>query len=387
MISRRIVEAVTVSSLLSLFVAGAVAAGSGPDQPAVGTRSAPPAAMMAQATPSSVPADIKPMTLRAAEQLPPTGLASEELKWFAEQISQRTGGKVKIQFFWSESLAKATDIIPALNSGVADIGSVPSTYDPSRTADWTVVDMPNNATDYWCGIKAAFELYDTDPGLKAEFAKNGIKPLVSYASGNFHVMTKEPVKSLAELKGKRLRVYGGAQLAWLRNVGVNAIFMNYSDIYEAVQRGTVDGALATLYLTQAFKHYEVAQHMTLMQHGFVVGAPQMSINLRVWNTFPDSLKQIFREVGEAHNQKFAKDLIELEGKLIDQFKGKGMHFYTFSDQDNKVLDDAAQKAGAEWIKQMSDRGAPAQQTWDNLQKLNTQCMDEVRAHGYPWARK
>ena len=387
MISRRIVEVVVVSSLVGLFVAGAPARDLGPDRPAAATRPAPPATMTAQAASSPVPADIKPMTLRAAEQLPPTGLASEELKWFAEQISERTGGKVKIQFFWSESLAKAADMIPALNSGVADIGSVPSTYDPSRTADWTIVDMPNNATDYWCGIKAAFDLYDTDPGLKAEFAKNGIKPLVSYASGNFHFLTKAPVKSLADLKGKRLRVYGGAQLAWLRNVGVNAIFMNYADIYEAVQRGTVDGALATLYLTQAFKHYEVASNMTLMQHGFVVGAPQMSINLRVWNTFPDSLKTIFREVGEAHNQKFAKDLMELEGKLVDQFKAKGMTFYKLSDQDNKILDEAAQKANAEWIKQMSDRGAPAQQTWDNLQKLNKQCMDDVRAHGYPWARK
>jgi TRAP-type C4-dicarboxylate transport system substrate-binding protein len=163
--------------------------------------------------------------------------------------------------------------------------------------------------------------------------------------------------------------------------------MNYNDIYEAVQRGTVDGALATLYLTEAWKHYEVASNMTLMKNGFVVGAPQMSISLRVWNSFPDALKQIFKEVEEQHNQRFAKDLMELEDNLRKKFEGQGMKFYNFSPDDEKSLADAGQQADQAWIQEIAGRGAPAQQTWDNFQKLNKACMDDVAARGYPWAPK
>src|SRR5437667_101769 len=126
MVHRQMLGIVAGASLLALIL-GACApppTQSKPTAPAPAAPAPAPAASPAAA----LPADFKPITLKAAEQLPPTGLASEELKWFADELGRRTDGKVTIQFFWSESLAKATDMIPALQNGIADIGAIPSTY-------------------------------------------------------------------------------------------------------------------------------------------------------------------------------------------------------------------------------------------------------------------
>jgi len=99
------------------------------------------------------------------------------------------------------------------------------------------------------------------------------------------------------------------------------------------------------------------------------------------------LKQIFKEVEEQHNERFAKDLMELEDNLRKKFEGQSMKFYKFSPDDEKALADAGKQADQAWIQEIMGRGAPAQQTWDNFQRLNKACMDDVAARGYPWSAK
>jgi TRAP-type C4-dicarboxylate transport system substrate-binding protein len=118
------------------------------------------------AKPAVSTADIPSMTLKVADIFPPTGFIPEMRKWWADDITKRTDGKVQFQFFWSDSLFKNADAASNLNAGVADISHVASTYDPSKTELWMTLDMPFNARDYWCGISASYDVIDADPHLK-----------------------------------------------------------------------------------------------------------------------------------------------------------------------------------------------------------------------------
>jgi TRAP-type C4-dicarboxylate transport system substrate-binding protein len=335
----------------------------------------------------NVPADIPSMTLKVADTFPPTGFVPEMLQSWAKKITERTGGKVRFQFFWSDSLFKQADGAVNLAAGVADFARVGSTYDPARTQLWMTLDMPFNAKDYWCGMSASVTTQQEEPNLKKAFEQLGFMPIKGYSSGHFHILSRQPVEKVSDLKGKRFRSYGGARIKMYELVGISPIFMPYAQIYEAVERGVVDGAEATILLTDSFKHYEIAKNMTIATMGYVLASP-ISISLKRWNTFPESLKKIFREVGIEHDMEYSRRMMELESVKLKEFQDKfGMKVHRLSKEDQAAVDKAGIDAQELWLAEMDKKGAPARATWNYFRKLYTECEQKIAAEGYPWQKK
>jgi TRAP-type C4-dicarboxylate transport system substrate-binding protein len=335
----------------------------------------------------SVPSDIPEITLRIADTFPPVGFVPTEQKAWAENITRKTGGKVKFQFFWSDSLFKQADAATNLAAGVADGARVSSTYDPAKTQLWMTLDMPYNAKDYWCGMTSSVKVEQEEPNLSKTFGELGFLPVLGYSSGHFQFLAKQPIAKIDDLKGKRLRSYGGARVKMYELVGISPIFMAYSQIYEAVERGVIDGAEATILLTVSFKHYEVAKYMTIAKTGFVLASP-ISLSQKTWKSFPDSLKKIFREAGIEHDQQYARKMMEQEDVTLKDFRdNKGMTILTLSDADQKAIDAAGHKAQELWLADMESKGVPARATWGEFRRLYDACEKDVAANGYPWAKK
>ena len=336
---------------------------------------------------AQVPTDIPEMTLKIADTFPSQGFVPEREKNWAENITKKTGGKVKFTFFWSDSLFKQADGATNLKAGVADFARVASTYDPAKTQLWMTLDMPFNARDYWCGISSAVETQQEQPDLKKKFDELGFLPVVGYSSGHFHFLSTQPVTKLSDLKGKRIRSYGGARIGMSTVLGVSAIFMPYAQIYEALERGVVDGAEATILLTDSFKHYEIAKNLTLASTGYVVGSGY-SINLNRWNSFPDSLKKIFKEAAAEHDMEWARLMMEQEAiKLKDFQEKRGVTVREFSAEDKVAFQKAAKEAQELWLSDMDKKNVPARAAWTMFQDKQVACEKKVAAEGYPWAKK
>lgn len=334
-----------------------------------------------------VPADVPTITLKVADSFPPAGFIPDMKKAWAESITKRTDGRVKFQFFWSESLFKQADAAPNLAAGVADFSNVASTYDPAKTALWMTLDMPFNARDYWCGINSSVRTQQEEPNLQKTFQQLGFLPIIGYSSGHFHFLSKVPIEKLADLQKKRLRSYGGARMKMYEPLGILPIFMPYGQIYEGVERGVVDGAEGTMLLTDSFKHYEIAKFMTLAGSGMVLAAP-LSISLKRWNSFPESLKKIFIEAGVEHDQLFARRMMEQEEVKQKEFVEKrGMRMIRMPAADQAALEKAGKDAQEAWLVDMEKRGVPARATWAHFQNLQTACEKEIASKGYPWQKK
>lgn len=339
-------------------------------------------AAMAQAA-----ADIPSITLKVADSFPPVGFVPDMKKAWAENITKKTDGKVKFQFFWSESLFKQADAAPNLAAGVADFSNVASTYDPAKTGLWMTLDMPFNTRDIYCGINSSVKTQQEEPNLKKTFEQLGFMPIVGYASGHFYFLSKTPIEKLADLQKKRIRSYGGARIKMYEPLGIAPIFMPYGQIYEAVERGVVDGAEGTTLLTDSFKHYEVVKNMTETGSGMALAAP-LSVSLKRWNSFPASLKKIFLEAGAEHDQLYARRMIEQEEVKRKEFVEKrGMRIIKLSAADQAAMEKAGKDAQDQWIADMEKKGIPARATWAYFQNLQTTCHNDIATKGYPWAKK
>src|SRR5690606_29218696 len=127
--------------------------------------------------------------------------------------------------------------------------------------------------DYWCGMSSSVTVAHEEPNLQQTFAQLGFLPVKGYASGHFHFLANTPIEKVEDLAGKRIRSYGGARVKMYELLDISPIFMSYADIYEGIERGVIDGAEATVLLTDSFKHYEIAKYMTIANSGFVVASP------------------------------------------------------------------------------------------------------------------
>jgi len=327
-------------------------------------------------------------TLRLAEPIPPQSFAGQMHQWWAKELEKRTNGRVKVKFYWMSSLVKWKDMLHGVSSGIADIGLVAPTYHPSDLPLYMLLDMPYNAVDYWAGVRACTDTATKEPNLVAELKRNNLKHLGPWCSGGFNFGTRKPWKHLSELRGRTFRSYGGALIDYLKNLGINPIFMSYSEIYEALQRGTIEGnGTCVLQLSDALKHYEVMKQVTNMKAGFVVAGSSLVINHKVWDKMPEDIHRIFNQLNYDLGDYWAKSLYDVEGKIWKKWRDKyGLIMNELSPEDTKLSIEAGKKAQESFLRKLESQGLPAQKTWTYFRSRVIKYEKEVKEKGHPWER-
>lgn len=327
--------------------------------------------------------DVEERTYDAAFQQAPTGVHSEQLQWWTEEVTRRTDGKIKFELFWSGTLAKPSNLLSAIESGIAHMGDLASSYDPARTPLFQAVDLPYNATDYWCGLSVLPEMYRSDGPLRAEFEGNGVIPLTGYTSGTFHMLTAKPASGLSDIDGARMRTFNDSRGQMWARAGASPQFVALSDLYEALDRGVVDAAEWTVYLTEALSLYELVDSFGITDSGMVTGNP-LVFDLDEWNDLPEKVRTVMLEVSAEHSERFAQAQIEIEEELLAKFEDEGVNVYELPDEDLETLRQHGEEAQEEWLDNMEAEGHGVREVWDNMQERMAACEADVEANGYPW---
>ena len=310
---------------------------------------------------------VKPMTLRFADTVPEKSFYGDLHRWWASEVEKRTGGKIKIQIFWMESLVKWKDMLEGVQSGMADVGWVTATYHPSKLPMWFMLDnVFNYRNDYVASVLASIETIENEPNLKTEFEKQKIFLLGSHISGQAQTGLTKPINSVNELKGRTLRTIGGAKTLFWQNLGVNPIFMAFGELYEALGRGTVDGiGDCAISLANTFKLYEVIKIMYMADAGGVV-AGGLCINTDVWKKIPQDLQKVLLDLRHDYGIRYAQQTMDLEAVLYKEWQTKhGVKVQYPTPEDQKTIQAAGLKANADLIKkQVSEGHLASQKVWD-----------------------
>lgn len=329
-------------------------------------------------------ASAKTITLKFASPVPHKSWVGKQQQWWANQLEKRTKGKVKVRFFWMGSLVKWKDGLHGVSSGIADITNPCSTYHPSDFPNYIVLDMPYNGNDYYAAMMATIDTVENQPDVKKEFEDKNVVFLFNWMSGFFHPATAKPVKGVQDYKGQTFRSFGGARIKWMDNMGINPVFMSYADIYEALDRGTIDGVELVLMLSDAFKHYEVVKEVILADTGFVVTCAAL-MNRKVWNSLPKDVQNIMLQLRKDYAAHYAKELMALESKIIERWQSKhGVKVRKITPAEDKVARAAGKKAQEYFLNKQEAAGHPARKVWAHYSKARQKYEDDIKAKGYPW---
>lgn len=335
-------------------------------------------------------AEEKPiLILKQAEAFPAAGFYYPHLLWLKDQIERRTKGRVRVQQYFGGSLTGWPEALPGLQTGLADLAQVCPPYFPSEMPLSMMSEMVGLSTDLWVLQKSATDLYNTDPYVKAEQEKLGLKPLFTHHSGLMHYGFRDKVATFDEMKGKIVRTYGGSLFEAEKRIGLKSVFMPYGDIYEALSRGTIDGTGFTYIVSDGFRHWEVIKSVVEVGAGYSMGL-QRSMRLSEWNKLPKDIQEIFMKLQSDWIDYFSKAMYAETALLQMKWKNFGVDIRQMTPADKAKLDKeilpAAQEAFVQQVEKMPG-GEHAREVWAHYQKLRDKYQAIVDTKGYPWAPK
>ncbi len=207
---------------------------------------------------------------------------------FKELAEQRTNGRVKVELYPNSQLYKDKEELEALQLGsVQMLAPSLAKFGPLGVKEFEVFDLPFLFKD-----SAAFRGITEGP-LGAELFKKlepkGIQGLAYWDNG-FHIMSaNKPLHAVADFKGLKMRIQSSKVLdAQMRALGAIPQVMAFSELYQALQSGVVDGTegVPSNFYTQ--KIFEVQKHMTLSNHGHLAYA--VIVNKPFWDGLPADIR-------------------------------------------------------------------------------------------------
>jgi len=225
----------------------------------------------------------------------PKGKGSLRFKELAEKY---TGGKAKIEVYPNSSLYKDKEEIEALQLGAVQmLGPSTAKFAPLGAKEFEALDLPwlfKDEAQYAKVMKG-----DVGKWLFKKLEAKGILGLAYWDNGFHMVSSNRPLLMPADFQGLKIRI-SGSKIAdqYFRKLGCIPQILAFSEVYQALQTGVVDGCENTPsnYLTQKF--HEVQKHITVSYHAHLQYA--VIVNSKFWAGLPADLRgQLEKAMNEA----------------------------------------------------------------------------------------
>ncbi|THD59012.1 MAG: DctP family TRAP transporter solute-binding subunit [Bradyrhizobium sp.] len=267
---------------------------------------------------------------------------------FKELAEKYTAGKVKIEVYPNSSLYKDKEEIEALQLGSVQM-LAPSTakFAPLGIKEFEALDLPwlfKDEATYDKAMKGPVGTW-----LFQKLESKGISGLAYWDNGFHMTSANRPLLVPADFQGLKIRI-SGSKIAdrYFRDVGSIPQIMAFSEVYQALQTGVVDGCenTASNYLTQKF--YEVQKDVTVSYHAHLQYA--VIVNSKFWNGLPpDIRKQLDKAMEEATDYTNSIAVKENEDALAEIKKSGKTTLHYLTDDQRKAWQTAMRPTYA-WAK-------------------------------------
>jgi TRAP-type C4-dicarboxylate transport system substrate-binding protein len=243
-----------------------------------------------------------------------------------EQIKQDTKGSITWKLITGGALLDARGTVPGVKDGLADGGLGIAPYVPNLLPATNMIFSTSVwGNDVVAATAASVEtaILNCQECLDEHKAQNAL-PLGGFTASAYMPMCRDNVKSLAELKGKRVRASGGG-VALMEALGAIPVAMDPASATTALQRGTVDCVHGDPQWLEGFGYMDVTK--SVFFHPMGIGGPAMALylNRNTWQSLtPDEKKAMVRGAALASAMQAINSFI-LEGeRVLNEAKAKGI---------------------------------------------------------------
>lgn len=316
----------------------------------------------APSTPKAGSTALQPAELTlAAYNEPPHFIPLTAIRWM-EEIVEFTRNRVEFTPYWGESLLKADAIYDGVIEGVADIGITMPAYTKRRFPIAEAIELPLGYRD---GILASQVAYDVIKKFQpAEL--NNVHLLYVTGMGFPVLVSSKPVRTLEDMKGLKVGTDGNtAKIA--EQLGGVPVSMPATEVYDALQKGTIDCTLTSLDTVELFKLAEVAKYITDIHCVGYTSLNLVLMNSDKWNSLPEELQETFAERDRKYSVIAGEAWDQADKHAMNYALELGAEFIEMSPEEQDRWRAAMRPIIDDYIATLESKGLPGREMVDYIE--------------------
>lgn len=253
---------------------------------------------------------------------------------FADTVNEKSNGRLNIDIYPNSQLGAERDVISGIQLGTVDM-----TMSGETLQNWApkaaLLAVPYAIRDSEHMAKVA----NGEIGHEIEkqiTERTGLVPITWFERGARNLTSNKPVTTPADLKGMTLRVPNvPIFVSTWSALGAKPTPMAFSEVFTALQQGTVHGQENPLSLIQSASFFEVQKYVNKTEH--VRSWIYVLIGKRQLEKLPQDLQTILLDSAKEMHTYEHKLAVEAEAKLIDELKAEGMQFHDVDQEKFREL--------------------------------------------------
>ena len=291
-------------------------------------------------------------TLRWGHYLPNSSFLQLE-KDFAKKVEADTNGRVKIDMTFAGGLGKGGELLGLVGRGAIDMAAVVPGYYAKQLPFYKAFQIPFVFSNPKQAIAISIRSFKELPAFKQELDSQNIHFLFHQPLGVYYLTGKDPnCDTMAGLKGKKIRSFGGDVPKMHGAVGAVPVSVGVTQVYEALQRGSLDYSFLNAGNILSNRLYEPGKYscgpvMVIAGHLLVVGN-------KTWNKLPKDIQAVFTKAAAEIQSKYVAFVDGHENAAKAKIEAAGGVFKPFKEM--KEWRAAAPDLLANWVEGMKKRG-------------------------------
>ena len=256
--------------------------------------------------------------------------AAEKLK---KDLAEESDGRINIELYANEQLSGGDSgkAVESLSKGTIDL-----TF--NSTIIYSILDDRfgvASAPFLFNNLDEVDKVFNGDGGeqLKEVLSEKGVQAL-GFGENGFRQLTNSvrEVKNPEDIKGLKLRIPGITMYNDLyRGLGTDPITMTFSEVFTALQQGTIDGQENPIDVIYSSKLNEVQDYMTMWNYSY--DPLVLGMNKKLYDSLSDSDKELFDRLGKEAAAYQVEQAREKEATQIEELKASGMQFYEPTEEE------------------------------------------------------
>jgi TRAP-type C4-dicarboxylate transport system substrate-binding protein len=285
----------------------------------------------------------------------------------AKELEEKSNGRIQLTIHAGGSVTSAATIREDVATGVIDMGWTLQGYTPGKYPLTEVVELPFLFDSALRGSKVLWKLFEQSPALQQEYGD--VKVIGLWVTDPGELLSKKPIRKPEDLSGMRIRFAGKAQETLIKKFGGIPVGMPAPEMYDALERGVLDGVAIGPSVIQSYKLHEVINYTTLGLNSFA-SAQVIFMNKEKWNSLSPEDQELFASLtGEIIAVKAGKIYDAGWQKGLDMAKAANIEVYKITPEERENWRQLTLTVVDEWIKDVSSRGLPAQEVYDLMMKI------------------
>lgn len=289
----------------------------------------------------------KPVNANFGHGFPMGSLHHQAATEFKEEVEKLSDGAVQIHVFHSSQLGSAREMFEGLQLGTLEMTWVPTARISGFAPQLQLFDLPFLFRD----MDSLENVLDGDVGkqLLDSLSSQQVTGVGFYIDGFKAMTANKPLRTLDDFKGMKFRTMeSDVVMSFYRSLGASPVPMDYAEVYNGLQMGTIDGQENPIVLIHDMKFHEVQKYLTISEHAALPGVLVYSTQ---WlEQLSPKQQKLLRQAGLNLVKRQRELAREVEQELLSDIEKSGTEIIHLTYDEKNILRDASKSVKDSYIK-------------------------------------